>query len=148
MEPVRVRQDGQALSVKNRVLKASLGWTVRRSVCVSMVEAVTTSLGFAPVPLDGLAPSATKPALLVSMAKGVTKPAVAVTMASVIQPAVSVCVHQAGLDPTVQQNALQGFMGLTVTSAACARTVPPVTRAMEYAHVPVAGQVQPVNSSV
>lgn len=37
-------------------------------------------------------------------------------------------------------------MGLTVTSAACARTVPPVTRAMEYAHVPVAGQVQPVNS--
>lgn len=37
------------------------------------------------------------------MAKGVTKPAVAVTMASVIQPAVSVCVHQAGLDPTVQQ---------------------------------------------
>lgn len=48
------------LCLCQRVLKASLGWTVRRSVCVSMVEAVTTSLGFAPVPLDGLAPSATK----------------------------------------------------------------------------------------
>lgn len=106
------------------------------------------SVGFAPVPLAGSARRAARCAQLVSMGRDVTKPAVAVTMASATRPLGSVCARQAGLDPTAQKNALQGFMEQTVDSAACARMEPPVTRPVENVHVPTGGRAPPVNWSV
>lgn len=82
------------------------------------------------------------------MGKDVTKPVAAVTMASATRPVGSVCARQAGRDPTVQRNALQGFMEQTVDSAACARMEPPATRPTENVHVPADGRAQPVNWSV
>lgn len=82
------------------------------------------------------------------MEKDVTKPVAAVTMASATRPVGSVCARRAGPDPTAQKNALLGFMEQTVSSVACVRTEPPVTRPTENAHVPVDGRAQPVNWSV